>query len=72
MIEEMFDCPQLSRQEERYEAPDWARGKVVYQIFPDRFATDKAVPEDFWYKQDLGHRESLRGSLKGITEKSLI
>lgn len=69
VIEEMFDCPQLSRQEESYKAPEWARGKVVYQIFPDRFATDKDVPEEVWYKQDLNHRESLRGSLKGITGK---
>ena len=44
VIEEMFDCPQLSREEERYEAPGWAKGKVVYQIFVDRFASDKDVP----------------------------
>lgn len=68
-IEEMFDCPQLSREEESYEAPDWAKGKVVYQIFVDRFATDKDVTEGEWYRQDLNHRESLRGSLKGITLK---
>lgn len=68
-IEEMFDCPQLSREEESYEAPDWAKGKVVYQIFVDRFASDKDVTEGEWYRQDLNHRESLRGSLKGITQK---
>lgn len=68
-IEEMFDCPQLSREEESYEAPDWAKGKVVYQIFVDRFATDKDVTEGEWYRQDLNHRESLRGNLKGITLK---
>lgn len=68
-IEEMFDCPQLSREEEKYEASEWARGKVVYQIFVDRFATDRNVSAEEWYRQDLGHRDSLRGSLKGITEK---
>lgn len=68
-IEEMFDCPQLSREEEKYEAPEWAKGKVVYQIFVDRFATDKDVPAEEWYRQDLGHKDSLRGSLKGITQK---
>ncbi len=68
-IEEMFDCPQLSREEEKYEAPEWAKGKVVYQIFVDRFATDKNVPAEEWYREDLGHKDSLRGSLKGITQK---
>lgn len=68
-IEEMFDCPQLSREEENYEAPEWARGRVVYQIFVDRFATDKNVPDEEWYRQDLGHNESLKGSLRGIRDK---
>lgn len=68
VIEEMFDCPQLSREEERYEAPAWAKGKVVYQIFVDRFASDKDVPAEEWYRQDLNHRDSLHGSLKGITQ----
>lgn len=68
-IEEMFDCPQLSREEERYEAPAWARGKVVYQIFVDRFAADRDVPAEVWYGQELSHRDSLHGSLKGITRK---
>ena len=36
VIEEMFDCPQLSREEERYESPGWAKRKFVYQIFVDR------------------------------------
>lgn len=68
-IEEMFDCPQLSREEERYEAPEWAKGKVVYQIFVDRFASDKEVPPEEWYRQELNHKDSLHGSLKGITGK---
>lgn len=68
-IEEMFDCPQLSREEERHQAPEWAGGKVVYQIFVDRFATDKNVPAEKWYRQDLGHKDSLQGSLRGITQK---
>lgn len=68
-IEEMFDCPQLSREEESYAAPRWAKGKVVYQIFVDRFATDKEVAPEEWYRQNLNHRDSLRGSLRGITQK---
>lgn len=68
-IEEMFDCPQLSREEERYEAPEWAKGKVVYQIFVDRFASDREVLPEEWYRQELNHKDSLHGSLKGITGK---
>lgn len=69
VIEEMFDCPQLSREEERYDAPEWARGKVVYQIFVDRFASDKEVPAEEWYRQELTHKDSLHGSLRGIIRK---
>lgn len=68
-VDNMFDCPQLSRREECLDAPEWAGGKVVYQIFADRFATDKDVSEEEWYRQDLGHEDSLRGSLRGITQK---
>ena len=34
----MFDCPQNLREEEMFEVPEWAANKVVYQIFPYRFA----------------------------------
>lgn len=66
-IDDMFDCPLASREEESFRAPEWAAGKVVYQIFVDRFATDRDVPEEEWYRKDLTHRDSLRGNLRGIT-----
>lgn len=69
VIDEMFDCPQLSREEERYDAPEWAGGKVVYQIFVDRFASDREVPAEEWYRQGLNHKDSLHGSLRGITRR---
>ena len=37
----MFDCPQNLREEEMFEVPDWAANKVVYQIFPARFAASQ-------------------------------
>ena len=40
-IEKMYDCPQNLREEELFELPAWAENKVLYQIFPSRFATDK-------------------------------
>lgn len=65
-IDRMFDCPQNLREEEMFVLPEWARNKVVYQIFPSRFASDQDVPEEVWYQAPIGHKADLRGSLRGI------
>ncbi|MBD5506030.1 MAG: alpha-glycosidase [Lachnospiraceae bacterium] len=65
-IDRMFDCPQNLREEEMFELPEWARNKVVYQIFPSRFASDQDVPEEVWYQAPIGHKADLKGSLRGI------
>ena len=49
-IDEMFDCPQNLREEECFVTPAWAENKVVYQIFPSRFASSRKVPDAQWYK----------------------
>lgn len=67
-IDRMFDCPQNLREEELFELPDWARNKVVYQIFPSRFASDQDVPEKIWYQAPIGHKADLKGSLRGIID----
>lgn len=67
-IDKMFDCPQNLREEEMYLVPEWAEGKVVYQIFPNRFATTEQVPGEQWYRTPIGYRDDLKGNLKGITE----
>lgn len=67
-IDYMFDCPQNLREEEMFVIPDWARNKVVYQIFPSRFASSTFVEENKWYQAPIGAREDLRGDLKGIIE----
>ena len=64
----MFDCPQNLREEEIFELPGWAKNKVVYQIFPSRFASDKDVPAQIWYQAPIGHNTDLKGSLRGIME----
>lgn len=64
-IERMFDCPQNLREEEMLLVPEWAKNKVVYQIFPSRFATDQLVEKNLWYKAPID-REDLKGNLKGI------
>ncbi|MDE6846148.1 MAG: glycoside hydrolase family 13 protein [Lachnospiraceae bacterium] len=65
-IDRMFDCPQSPREEEIFEMPDWARNKVVYQIFPSRFASDQDIPEEIWYQAPIDHKADLKGSLRGI------
>ncbi|MCI9443818.1 MAG: alpha-glycosidase [Oscillospiraceae bacterium] len=67
-IEQMFDCPQNLREEEMLVVPEWAKNKVVYQIFPARFATDQPVAKDLWYKTPL-RREDLKGNLRGIIDR---
>ena len=49
----MFDCPQNLREEEMFEVPEWAANKVVYQIFPARFAASPPIDKDLWYKAPI-------------------
>ena len=68
-IEKMYDCPQTLREEECFELPAWARNRVVYQIFPARFATDRDVDEKTWYQAPISHTADLKGSLRGIINR---
>ena len=62
----MFNCAQTLREEELFDIPEWAANKVVYQIFPSRFASSKYVDEELWYKTPIGARDDLQGDLRGI------
>lgn len=64
----MFNCPQNLREEEIYDIPQWANNKIVYQIFPSRYASSKQVDEDLWYKTPIGPRDDLKGDLRGVIE----
>ena len=64
----MFDCPQNLREEEMFEVPEWAANKVVYQIFPSRFATTQPVDKKLWYKAPITPMDDLHGNLRGIIE----
>lgn len=62
---EYFQFPYI-RREEILDIPDWAEDVVMYQIFPDSFATDRGFIED--KGKDIGSSHSkLGGTLKGIT-----
>ena len=67
-MERLFDCPQALREEERFQVPSWAANKVIYQIFPSRFASHKPVKDSIWYQAPIGPKTDLGGSLKGITD----
>ena len=64
----MFDCPQNLREEEMFEVPDWAANKVVYQIFPSRFAASQPVDKKLWYKAPITPMDELHGDLRGIID----
>ena len=55
----MFDCPLKSKEEDRFLVPEWAKGKVVYQIFPDRFAASHKVDEKLWYEAPVKNWRAL-------------
>lgn len=65
----MFDLPQNLREVERFDVPQWAENKVVYQVFPARFASSKAVEDDIWYKAPMDSVTDLKGDLNGLYSK---
>lgn len=65
-IDKMFDLPQNLREEEQFDIPSWAENKVVYQIFPSRYATTENVEESLWYKSPVNNMDNLHGNLRGI------
>jgi len=65
-VERMYDCPELLKEQEKFQVPQWAKNKVIYQIFPSRYATDKDVPSQEWYKAPISFRDNLQGNLRGI------
>ena len=68
-IERMFDCPQTMREEQMFQVPDWAKNKVIYQIFPARFASSQNVPDKQWYKVPADAKMDLKGDIRGIIGK---
>ncbi len=68
-IERLFDCPQTLREEQCFTVPDWAANKVVYQVFPARYAASRPVPDAVWYQAPIGPFAALGGDLKGLTAR---
>lgn len=47
-----------------FEVPEWAANKVVYQIFPSRFAATEPVDKELWYKAPITPMDDLHGNLR--------
>lgn len=65
-IDYMYDCPQNLREEEMYLTPEWANNKIVYQIFPSRFAASQKVDKRKWYKAPISATIDLKGDIRGV------
>ena len=63
----MYDFTRRAREEDGLHIPDWAKGAVVYQIFPERFHTGDDLPGN-WYGP-VSYNTKLGGTIKGITGK---
>lgn len=68
-----FNFPYLLDQD-RFQAPEWAKNQVWYSIFPSRFNRHEKAPKDAslaaWDDTDtLDNHKRFGGTLKGITEK---
>lgn len=68
-IDRMYDLPQNLREIERFEVPQWAENKVVYQVFPARFASSQNVDAKTWYKTPMKAATDLKGDLKGLISR---
>jgi len=67
-VERMFNCTVLLKEQERFLVPEWAKNKVIYQIFPSRYATDREVSDVLWYKAPISFSDELHGNIRGIIE----
>lgn len=68
-IDRMYDLPQTLRETEQFHVPQWAANKVVYQVFPARFASSFAIDDKIWYKTPIKHDADLKGDLQGLLSK---
>lgn len=68
---EFYQYPFI-RREERSTVPEWLKRAVVYQIFPDSFATGRrsirGTPAETAWENGLTLKSRLGGTLRGIAE----
>lgn len=49
--------------------PEWAKGAVFYQIFPERFAPTDGAYSPNWFETPMGIHSRTNGTLEGIRQK---
>lgn len=52
-----------------FKTPEWSKGAVVYQIFPERFSPTDDKYSSNWFITPMNHKERTNGTLKGIIQK---
>lgn len=52
-----------------FQTPEWSKGAIVYQIFPERFAATNDLYSSSWFDVPMSFRTRTNGSLKGIYQK---
>lgn len=79
-VEDWLDEWQLTVYDENFDTPDWAKNKVMYQIFPDRFcrssnymynpAKNEREIVDNWFSLPKNQgNDFFMGNLEGIIER---
>jgi len=66
---EMFNLVIHQADRTFFTTPEWSKGAVIYQIFPERFAATNDRVSSNWYETPMGARTRTNGSIRGITEK---
>lgn len=71
---------QLTVYDESFKTPSWAKNKVMYQIFPDRFSrssyymakpskNERIIKNDWYSQPESQGKDFFMGNLRGIIEK---
>lgn len=66
---DMFNLVIYQADESFFKTPDWSKGAVIYQIFPERFAPTDDNYSSQWFDYPINYKVRTNGTLKGITQK---
>lgn len=66
---EMFNLVIHQADRSYFNTPEWSKGAVIYQIFPERFAPTDGKYCSNWFDSPIGNQARTNGTLKGIYQK---
>lgn len=67
-LRQMFTVNTYNLDNSYLAVPDWSKGAIYYQIFPERFAPTADYSPN-WFKDNIDFRFRTNGTLWGITKK---